>query len=160
MLSTKKNLRLEEFPAVFQTMLESYHTGNLSLVGACIIQIKSGEVVNNRVVYDLELLMPIPNNMPIPSSFSYVPRLMIGNCISLRYNGSYTDLGTQHLKLYQYLQDHNLEAVTGIYHIIEYSEKLENNADSIFADICIGTRKMSVPTVRTYNKTFNQYSFT
>jgi len=135
LLSTRKNLGLEELPAALRSMFP--------MSGICIVQIKSGAVVNNGVVYDLELLMPTSVNSQIPSSFSYVPQLMIGNCISLRYNGSYADLGSQHVKLYQYLQEHNLESVTGIYHIIEYSEKRETDNDFMNADICIGTRKVS-----------------
>ena len=148
MLSTKKNLRLEELPEALRSMLAYYHAGNYSMSGACIVQIKSGAVVNKNVVYDLELLMPVAGNMPVPSSFSYVSRLMIGNCVSLSYNGSYTDLGSQHIKLYQYLQEHNLESVTGIYHIFEHPNELERNPESMKADMCIGTRKMSVPSVR------------
>jgi len=149
MLSTKKNLRLEELPAALQTMLAYYRAVNYAMSGACIVQIKSGEVVNKSVVYDLELLVPVPGNTPVPTSFSYIPRLMIGNCVSLSYNGSYADLGSQHIKLYRYLQEHNLESVTGIYHIFERPDELEKNPDLINADICIGTRKMSPAPART-----------
>jgi len=149
MLSANKNLRLEELPEAIRSMLTYYHAGNYSMSGACIVQIKSGEVVNKSVVYDLELLVPVPGNSPVPASFSYISRLLIGNCVSLSYNGSYADLGSQHIKLYQYLQEHNLESVTGIYHIFEHPDELESNSDTIRADIFIGTRKISVPSVRT-----------
>ena len=149
LLSTRKNLRLEEVPAALQSMLTYYHDDNHMLSGACIVQIKSGEVVNNGVVYDLELLMPVQGNTPVPSSFSYVPRLLIGNCVSLCYQGTYADLGSQHIMLYQYLQEHNLESVTGIYHIFEHPDEFEGKPDSMNVDICIGTRKSSFSSVRT-----------
>lgn len=141
LLSTRKILGLEDLPMAIMGLCEYTQAGKPMSFGACIVQITSGEVVNGGVVYNLELLVPIPGHIPIPSSFSYVPRLMIGNCVSLRYKGSFAGLGSEHIKLYEYLREHNLESVTGIYHIFERYGEQEGNMDMISADICIGTRK-------------------
>ncbi len=113
--------------------------------GSFVVLIHGGYADGEDVVFDSEFFVPVTRGEPIPSPYTFVPALRIGNCVSLRYEGPRSELLEAENAMYEYIRDSGREPVTGIYRIYENEFFLNKEDDDFRVTLCLGTRKTLVP---------------
>jgi hypothetical protein len=141
LLSLRKQLRLEEVPAEFSGIASYLESLHCRMTGPYITHIHSGEMESGADGYDVEILVPLPVATEVAPPYTFVPCLLIRNCVNLRYHGPADDIEEQYDALMRYTREHRLEPVTGLYQIHETGSGLDFFGENLSVNLCIGTKK-------------------
>jgi hypothetical protein len=140
LVSQFRRISLEDLSREFFRFTDPLREHGLVLPGPFIIQMLSGEAVNDAVLFNCMFYAPCTTNRALPELYTYINRLTLGKCVVIQFSGDYHALSEQHVLLFDYLHAHNLESISGIYHILESEDVFTEKFDRSFVDICVETR--------------------
>ncbi|MCL2020020.1 MAG: hypothetical protein FWG70_09715 [Oscillospiraceae bacterium] len=90
----------------------------------------------NDGVIEVELLVPIDRHSESTAEYKYKSQFKLLNAVKVRYEGDICEIRKGVLLLDEYLNENNLEPITGCY--FSYIQAYADSPESVIADIYVG----------------------
>lgn len=109
-----------------------YHVKNnlealdLKISGKIILNISEKITEKNKQIYGVEILIPVDKEFESTGQYVFKPSFKLVNAISYRFYGSCSGFAEAEAKLYGYIKAHDMNAVTGLYYILQSKETINS----------------------------------
>ena len=140
LLSCRRTLPPGDLESEYVGVHEFLRTSGLCATGPFITVLHEGLCPGRALFLDLEILVPIPGENTFVSPYSYIPRLRIGNAVSLHYEGPLSGLRSCYEAMYGYMRDRNLEPLSRISHVSAGDGAMPARIDPLSVDIYISVK--------------------
>lgn len=90
----------------------------LKMNGRVILSISEKIVERDKRIYGIELLIPVDRKFESSGQYVYKPAFKLVNAISFRFYGDCSGFVEAETRLSDYIKAHDMDAVTGVYHIL------------------------------------------
>ncbi len=95
---------------------------NLKINGKIILSFSEKIAERNKQIYGVELLIPVDKEFESTGQYVFKPTFKLVNAISYRFYGNCSGFAEAESKLYGYIKAHDMNAVTGLYYILQNKE--------------------------------------
>lgn len=100
---------------------------DLKVNGKIILSISEKIVEKSKQIYGVEILIPVDKEFESTGQCIYKPTFKLVNAISYRFYGSFNGFAEAESRLFNYIKSHNMNAVTGLYYILQSKETDQND---------------------------------
>ena len=99
---------------------------DLKVNGKIILSISEKIAEKNKQIYGVEILIPVDKEFESTGQYVYKPTFKLVNAISYRFYGNCNSFAEAESKLFNYIKARNMNAVTGLYYILQSKEPVYN----------------------------------
>ena len=108
-------------------MKSSLEVFDLKINGKIILSISEKITEKNKQIYGVEILIPVDKEFESTGQYVYKPTFKLVNAISYRFYGNCNGFAEAESKLFNYIKARNMNAVTGLYYILQSKETVHND---------------------------------
>ena len=137
-LSFRKKLPAAEFQRESIRIGKFVESGGYTRTGSTVTATFSIEQQNGEQVLDMEILVPLDKSFSPPDGCVCKPEFVLTNAASIRHIGNPAGLQDTCNRLMAYLQEHNLQPITGGYNATVREAKTPTEIDQMIVDVYIG----------------------
>ncbi|MDE7398030.1 MAG: hypothetical protein K2N06_00735 [Oscillospiraceae bacterium] len=91
----------------------------LKVNGRVILSISEKFVERSKQIYGVELLIPVDKEFESTGQYVYKPTFKLVNAVSFRFYDNGNGFDEAELKLSNYIKVHDMDAVTGVYYVLQ-----------------------------------------
>ncbi len=118
LLSYRTRVESSELNGLLNYVKRSLDVLDLKMNGRAILSISEKIVEKNKQIYGVEILIPVNKEFESTGQYVYKPSFKLVNAITYRFYGSCSSFAEAESKLSRYIKWRNMNAVTGVYHIL------------------------------------------
>lgn len=100
---------------------------NLKAKGKIILSISEKITEKNKQIYGVEILIPVDKEFESTGQYVFKPTFKLVNAISYRFYGNCSEFAEAETKLSNYIKSRDMNAVTGLYYILQNKETVYNS---------------------------------
>ncbi len=100
---------------------------NLKAKGNIILSISEKITEKNKQIYGVEILIPVDKEFESTGQYVFKPTFKLVNAISYRFYGNCSEFAEAETKLSNYIKSRDMNAVTGLYYILQNKETVYNS---------------------------------
>ena len=99
---------------------------DLKANGKIILSFSEKITEKNKQIYGVEVLVPVDKEFESTGQYVFKPTFKLVNAISYRFYGNCNGFAEAESKLYGYIKDHDMNAVTGLYYVLQSKEAVNS----------------------------------
>lgn len=122
LLSYRTRIDSNELDNLLVYVQNSLDALELKVNGNIILSISEKIIEKNKQIYGVEILIPVDKQFESTGQYVYKPTFKLVNAISYRFYGNCRGFAEVETKLSNYIKAHNMNAVTGLYYIMQSKE--------------------------------------
>ncbi|MGB3973081.1 MAG: DUF5085 family protein [Peptococcia bacterium] len=111
---------------------------NIKKDGPIVTTTFAVEQVDNQQLIDMEFLIPTDRVVNLPDEYQFKKEFRLVNALYTRYQGNPQMIENVYNELMKYINDNNLQQITGAYNVQIKGMELGYSLDDIITDIYIG----------------------
>ena len=100
---------------------------DLKVNGKIILSFSEKITEKNKQIYGVEILIPVDREFESTGQYVFKPTFKLVNAISYRFYGNCNCFAEAEAKLFNYIKAHDMNAVTGLYYILQSKETVYND---------------------------------
>lgn len=125
LLSYRTRVDSNELDNLLVYVRNSLDALGLKVNGNIILSISEKIIEKNKQIYGVEILIPVDKKFESTGQYVYKPTFKLVNAISYRFYGNCRGFAEVETKLSDYIKSHNMNAVTGLYYILQSKETVK-----------------------------------
>lgn len=133
----RKEMEEHDIQRELQTFSMYLQAKGVKKVGPTISTTYELKEVDNKNILDIEFLLPINKEIDVVEDYRFIKEFRLTNALYISYTDSLSSIENTYTKMFQYLKDNGLEAVTSFYNV-QVNENEVNQGASPIVDIYIG----------------------
>ncbi len=128
LLSYRTRVESSELNNLLCYVKNSLDVLDLKVNGKIILSFSEKIIEKNKQIYGVEILIPVNKEFESTGQYVFKPIFKLVNAISYRFYGNCSGFAEAEAKLYGYIKAHNMDAVTGLYYILQSKEIVNSGA--------------------------------
>lgn len=126
LLSYRTRVESRELNNLLCYVKSSLEVLDLKINGKIILSISERIIEKNKQIYGVEILIPVDKEFESTGQYVYKPTFKLVNAISYRFYGNCNGFAEVETKLSNYIKAHDMNAVTGLYYILQSKETAQD----------------------------------
>ena len=127
LLSYRTRVESSELNNLLCYVRNSLEALDLKVNGKIILSISEKISEKNKQIYGVEILIPVDKEFESTGQYVFKPTFKLVNAISYRFYGSCRGFAEAEAKLSNYIKARDMNAVTGLYYILQSKENVHNS---------------------------------
>ena len=128
LLSYRTRVKSSDIGDLLRYVENNLDSLELKVSGRVILNISEKITERNKQIYGVELLIPVDKEFESTGQYVYKPIFKLVNAVSLRFYDNRFGFDEAESKLSNYIKSHDMNAVTGVYHIL-HNDNSANYSD-------------------------------